>query len=143
MANKAKLEMSGFDTILKRLNELGGDARQVTDEALRKTHEIVTHNAEIAMQKANLPAGGKYSTGDTLKSLIRKANVEWDGDVASVNVGFDIDNGGLVSIFLMHGTPRTKPDKKLYDAFYGRKEKREIVEAQEQVFYDAIRRLEG
>ena len=38
---------------------------------------------------------------------------------AYIKVGFNISKGGLASIFLMYGTPRMQPDKKLYNSIYG------------------------
>lgn len=141
--NSMKLNISGLEKLTKKIDELGGNSRKICEEALRETHAIVTKKAEEAMKKAELPAGGKYSTGRTLESLRRDANISWNGTVASVAVGFDINNGGLASIFLMYGTPRMKPDKALYNAFYGKKTREEIVKAQEEVFYNAIGRLGG
>lgn len=140
---KLKVEFDGFDQVLSKLNALEGDTRKVTEEALRKTHEIVTSNVEKAMAASNLPAGGKYSEGYTLGALRKSANIEWQGSLASVPVGFDIKHGGLASIFLMYGTPRMSPAKGLYNAFYGSKIRNEILSAQEQIFWNEIRRLEG
>lgn len=140
---KMKIEISGFEQILRRMTELEGNVKKTTEEALRKTHEIVTDYAEKGMAHSNLPAGGQYSTGETLKSLRREANIEWNGSVASVPVGFDIKHGGLASIMLMYGTPRMKKDQKLYNAFYSAKTKKEVVAAQEEIFWKEIRRLEG
>lgn len=140
---KLKVEFDGFDRVLAKLTKLGGDAKKVTEEALRETHSIVTANVENAMAPSNLPAGGKYSEGVTLESLRRSANIEWQGDVASVPVGFDIKKGGLASIFLMYGTPRMSPAKNLYNAFYGTKTRKAVTAAQEEVFWNEIRRLEG
>lgn len=137
------LELEGLDGLLDRIKKLEGDAKTVAEAALTETHRIVTAKAEAAMAPANLPAKGKYSTGGTLRSLRRDAVIEWNGTVASVPVGFDIEHGGLASIFLMHGTPRMKPDRQLYDAFYGKQTQAEVVEAQEAAFYAAIRNLEG
>lgn len=140
---KMSIEFEGFDTVLHRLKKLEGDTKKITEDVLRKTHEIVTAKAEKAMGASFLPAGGQYSTGKTLPSLKRNASIEWNGTIGSVPVGFDIANGGLVSIFLMHGTPRMKPDRELYNAFYSNSTKKEVMAAQEEIFYDAIRRLEG
>lgn len=140
---RMKVEFEGFDSVLAKLKKLDGDAKKVTEEALRETHKIVTDKAEQAMGASFLPAGGKYSTGETLKHLRREANIEWNATVASVPVGFDIKSGGLVSIFLMYGTPRMDPDKELYNAFFGNATKKEVMAAQEEIFYREIRRLEG
>lgn len=140
---KMKLELEGLDALLARIKSLDGDAKPIAEAALTETHRIVTEKAAEALQPAYLPAKGKYSTGRTLRSLQREARIEWDGSVASVDVGFDINEGGLTSIFLMHGTPKMKPDRQLYNAFYGKATKAEILDAQEQAFYDGIRKLEG
>ncbi len=140
---RMKLEIEGLNEMLNRIESLNGNVRTTTEQALRETHSIVTQKAEKAMSAAYLPAKGKYSTGDTLKALRRNAAIEWHGDVAEVKVGFDIKHGGLVSIFLMYGTPRMNPDKELYNAFFGNRTKKEVVEAQENVFWNEIRRLEG
>lgn len=140
---RMKLEIEGFDHIIRRITELEGNAKKVTEKALRETHSIVTAKAEKAMGNSYLPAGGDYSKGDTLRSLRRNAEIEWHGDIAQVPVGFDIDHNGLTSIFLMYGTPRMEPDRELYNAFYGNKTKQEVIQAQENAFYDEIRRLEG
>lgn len=139
---KLKLEFEGFDQVLSKLQKLEGDTRKVTEEALRRTHAIVTDNAEKAMAKSNLPAGGIYSEGFTLESLRKSANIEWHGSTASVPVGFNIKDGGLASIFLMYGTPRMEPARNLYNAFYGSKARNEVLTAQEEVFWNEIRRLE-
>ena len=139
---KMRLEFDGFDDVLRKLSNLDADTKNIAENALRKTHELVTDKAERGMDDTNLPAKGQYSTGDTLRSLKRNADIEWNGAIGSVPVGFDIKRGGLVSIFLMYGTPKMKKDQALYNAFKSAKTKKEVVEAQEEVFYGAIRELE-
>lgn len=140
---RMSLELEGFTEMINKLVALEGDTKAMTDKMLRKTHEIVTKKAEEGMSHSHLPAKGHYSQGRTIKSLVRDARIEWQGDTASVSVGFDIDNGGLVSIFLMYGTPRYKKDTALYNAFYGKATREEIIAAQEEIFFEEIRRLEG
>lgn len=142
MSNKTRIEFDGFDEVISKLKRLDGDIRGTTEKALTKTHSYVTKIAKEAIQKSNLPAKGKYSKGTTEKSLVKNAEITWEGFTASVKTGFSIKNGGLASIFLMYGTPRMKPDKKLYSAFYGSKTKKEIKSIQEDTYYDEIRRLE-
>ena len=159
---KMKVEFDGFDKVISKLKSLDGDVRKVTEDALRETHSIMTQKAEDAMASSKLPAGGKYSKGGTLNSLVRNAQIEWVGDSASVQIGFDIEHGGLASIFLTHGTPRhqvrnqfgspkrpdakqhpgTEKDQALYNVFYGASVRKQVLAAQEQIFWNAIRRLE-
>lgn len=133
---KAYLEFEGFDKVISRLSKLEGDTKATTEKALKKTHEIVTKKAEEAIKP-------HYETGATERSLYREGKVEWTGTLASVNVGFSISKGGLASIFLMYGTPRMKKDQKLYNSVWGTSTRKEVLEAQEEIFYEEIRRLNG
>lgn len=134
MANKAKIEFDGFDEVVSRITNLGGDVKGITEKALKETHKIITAKAEEAIKP-------HYKTGATEKSLNRDAKISWAGTIGSVEVGFDISNGGLPSIFIMYGTPRMKKDQKLYNAFFGKSTKNEVMQAQEEIFNDEIRRL--
>ena len=133
---KLGLEFDGFEKLMQKLEEVKGDAEQATENALVATHELVTRNLQSAIAPHR-------RTGETERSLKRNAEVTWFGTTAEVEVGFDIDNGGLPSVFLMNGTkvngtPRVKPDTKLYNAIYGAKTKKEIAELQEKEFRKCI-----
>ena len=132
---KFQVEFDGFDQMLTRLKKLEGDAKEVTEEALKETFNVVTKKAEAAIKPHR-------ETGETEASLRQKPQIQWQGSVGTVHVGFDMKSGGLPSIFLMYGTPRMEKDQKLYNAFYGAATKREIHAAQEEVFFKEIRRLE-
>lgn len=133
---KLSVEFEGFNEAIKRLSNLEGDVRQTTEKALKETHRIVTQKAETA-------AAPHKKTGRTERSMQRQAKVQWAGTLASVETGFNIHNGGLASIFLMYGTPRMRKDQKLYNAFYGSQTRKEVLQAQEEIFMDEIRRLGG
>ena len=135
MANKTRIEFDGFEEVIARLTKLDGDIKSVTEKALRETHKVITHKAETAIAPHK-------ETGATEKSLKRNAEIEWAGTLASVETGFSIRQGGLPSIFLMYGTPRMKKDQNLYNAFFGNKTRKEVMELQEKLFYDEIRRLD-
>lgn len=141
MAN-IKLEFSGFDEILKKLTKLEADTKTIAEKALTETHKIVTDKATVAVQKPNLPAQGKYSTGRTANSLQKTPNISWSGTVGSVDVGFDISHGGLPSIFMIKGTPRYMKNQMLYDAFYGDQTLGEIRNRQKEIFYKALEEFE-
>lgn len=143
MARKRiSIEFAGFDEVLKKLTKLGADTKQITEEALQKSFDIVTKKAEESVVKPNLPAGGKYSEGWTERSLTRTLEVTWDGTVAKAPVGFKISDGGLPSLFMMYGTPRYMKVQAVYDAFYSSETEGEVLNAQREVFYKAMEELE-
>lgn len=115
--NKALIEYGN------QLDELAGGSALKRAVAGSMTQSKVAINKEITatMSKSNLPAGGKYSTGETLRSLDKTTKVEWDGNVASLPLGFDFNKGGLTSVFLMHGTPTMAPVPGLYETVKGKK----------------------
>ncbi len=134
--NKIGLTFSGMDELIGKLEKLNGDLTAVTTEALKVSHGLVTPNLHKAMKK-------HHRTGRTEQSIVDDAKVEWEGPVGSVQVGFDISNGGLPSIFLMYGTPRMKKDTTLYNAIYGAAIRRKIKDAQSDVFSRAINERMG
>ena len=134
--NKFALEFKGFEEISAKLQDLGGDLEAVTEKALQNTHDYITPQLHKAMQK-------HHRTGRTEGAIADSAKVQWGGNVASVDVGFEIGNGGIASIFLMHGTPRMSPDRNLYNAVYGSKTKKQVAELQEKTFSRAIQKALG
>lgn len=153
--SKAYLEFEGFDKAIERLKKLDGNVKATTEKALKKTHEIVTEKAEEGISKHK-------QTGDTEKSLYREGKVNWAGTIASVDVGFSISKGGLASIFLIYGTPRhsvsnqygatsgtakgVEADKTLSTTLNQKKNnsiRKKILQAQEEIFYNEIRKLDG
>lgn len=139
---KIRLEFAGFAEFRNKLNKLGADTKAITEEALKETHKIVTAKAESAMAAGNLPAGGRYSIGRTVDSLQRTAKVKWSGTVGSVEVGFNIKNGGLASIFLIYGTPRMPKVQALYDAFFSDQTIGEVTNVMKDIYYKALEELE-
>lgn len=126
---KIEMQFDGMDAIIRQLEQLEVDVRQTVTGALQEAGQLVTEQARAAIQPHR-------RTGKTEASLIENPPVEWTGTQAAVNVGFDINNGGLPSIFLMYGTPRMRKDTKLYNAFYGAETKKKI----EQIERDALNR---
>ena len=126
---------------MAKLDKLGGNQlmKKGVEEALIESKKHVTPLIEKSMTK--LPAGGKYSTGDTKKSIDDDLSVEWNGMTGSIKIGFDFSKSGLKSIYLMYGTPRMKPVSGLKSAIYGAKTKKEIAEIQEQVLSDVIKKV--
>ena len=141
--NKMGIEFEGFNEVISRITKLGGNAKDITNKGLKETHKIITKKADDAVQKQNLPAKGKYATGLTAKTLKREADIEWNGTIGSVSVGFSISKGGLASIFMIYGTPRYMKNQKMYNTFWSSKTHNEVLDAQEKIYFDELRKLEG
>jgi len=137
MSVKYGIGFEGIDEVIAELERMGGDDLFAASEnALLATHEIITPSARAAMQPHR-------RTGKTAKSLRATPSVNWNGTVASIELGFNLPKG-LASIFLMYGTPRhaivqpkrkrildhpgVEADRALVDAFFGQDEA--IEEAQ-------------
>ena len=137
MARRSRfgIQFEGFSELMEQYDKLGGDLKGVANDCLIKAREIVTPKLQQDMQKHK-------RTGKTAAAIRSNTTPQWDGDKGTIKVGFEFPEG-LTSIFLMYGTPRTKPDKKLYNDIYGGKTKREIKEAQEQILKNAIQRRLG
>lgn len=139
---KVAVEFAGFDEVLKKLNKLGADTKQITEDALQKSFDIVTKKAEAAIAAPNLPKGGKFSHGGTERSLTRTLEVTWTGTEAVAPVGFNAKKGGLPSIFMIKGSPRYMKVQAVYDAFYSSATEGEVLNAQREVFFKAMEELE-
>lgn len=145
------VQFDGFTELAQELEKLSGNLQDAIEESLEVIPKIVNPKLKSAIGKRD---GGSGRTAD---SLVEKPKVEWDGLKASISVGFDIDNGGLASIFLMYGTAKhapsnqygkpkktnpkmsfTEQDKELYDAIYSKQIQKQISEKQQEIFTQAI-----
>ena len=137
MARK-KLYMDGevFGQYAQQLYKLSSMEflKETTEKALMESKAYVTEKLHQDMKK-------HHRTGRTEASIDDDSGVEWKGTLASVKVGFKISEGGLASIFLMYGTPRMQPDRKLYNDVYGAATRRKIQEIQREVFDNALRQV--
>lgn len=136
MSSTMKLEFKGFKELITQYEGMGGDCRRAVEAALKESKAYVNKQALSAIRPHR-------RTGRTENSLNKSMNVEWEGDKASIDVGFEIHNGGLPSIFLMYGTPRMAKDQKLYDAFFGSRTKKDIRKIQEEAINKVIQRTTG
>lgn len=133
---KLKLEVDGLNELVERLSKVGADTKSIAEKALKESHAYVTTNIHNAMSK-------HHRTGRTEGAIVDSPKVDWVGTLASIEIGFDISNGGLASIFLMYGTPRMRKDQELYNSVWGKATTTAITQIQENVLYDALRELGG
>lgn len=114
---------NGFDTsALKKyaddLEAAGGSAalKRAVEGGMKSTKATINPKVNAAIQPGNLPAGGKYSHGGTAAHLNTDFTVNWEGNMARMKLGFNLEGDGLASIFLMYGTPHHAPANGLREA---------------------------
>ena len=129
------IQFNGFEELMEQFDKLDGDLKEVTEECLKKAHEIVTPNVQADMNKHN-------RTGTTKRSIATDSTVKWEGTKATIKVGFKFPEG-LSSVFLMYGTPRMQKDQKLYNDIYGGRTKNQIARAQREILENAIQNRLG
>ena len=118
--------------LIEKFDKAGGDIPEAVERALKAAHAYITPRLKTEIARHHV-------SGDTEKSLQTSGNVVWDTPLrAHIRIGFRISEGGLPSIFLMHGTPKhgkhpgITADKKLKNAAFGAKIRREVAAIQRE-----------
>jgi hypothetical protein len=137
MRNTLKLDTSGFEEMLKKLDSVGGNAQSAVNKMLTKAANTIRQDTYAAIDAANLPRQGKYSKGDTEKSIVTDTSVNWEGLTAWIPVGFDFSKAGAGG-YLITGTPRMKPDAALNKMYKQKKYMAQIQQDMSGVVLDAI-----
>jgi hypothetical protein len=136
------IDSSNFASYAEKLDKLGANLQKVFTEAMEQAAEKVSNDTIEAMASGNLPAGGKYSQGETEASIIRDAKVVWHGSVGTIGVGFDKTKPGAGG-FLITGTPKMKPNYRLEDIYSRRKYENDIKKDIIKVLQNEIDRIMG
>ena len=144
MANRMKLQLGGWEELLTKFDELGGDVQELVTEVLNDAGEDIGVRTKEAMNASNLPAGGKYSQGDTEKTIILNPETIWHGGaVAEINVGFDKTKNGAGTL-LITGTPRMRPNYALEKLFVNKSYMKEInSQISETISERIVEKMEG
>jgi hypothetical protein len=141
--NKIGLKFEGFEEMITKLESLEGDLKATTEKALIASKQHVVVELESVTIPANYPAGGKYSAGRTQQSIDTDMTVNWNGTVAEISIGYNMEISGLTTVFLMYGTPKMTKVSKMYNAVYGSKMKKEVGGIQRAVFAAEVQRKMG
>ena len=128
---RIKVDFDGFDRAIEEFERREKTIKPAIDKALNETFRTITPGAKSAISPHHL-------SGDTEGSLRTSPEIKWGGSVAELKVGFNISKGGLPSVFLMYGTPKMRPDMKLWSAFFGSGTLKRVREAQEKVIMEEL-----
>lgn len=140
--NTLRLDTSGLEAMIEKLDELQGDVKKAVTDALLQAAETVHDDTVDALADVNQPHQGIYSTGRT-KTTVTKPEVIWEGTTAVAPVGFDYGEKGAGG-FLISGTPRMQPNRKLEQIYTRKKYMKKLQEDMQEVVSDYItEKLEG
>ena len=120
------IDFKQFEEYGEKLEKVGVEILPAVSDAMEKAGQKVQEDVLDAVQSQYLPNKGAYSHGDTERSVITSPQVEWSGLIGELPLGFDKTMPGAGG-FLITGTPKMQPDKKLADIFQSKKYKSEIV----------------
>lgn len=140
--NLLKLDVSGFEEYIQKLEKLEADLKSIVSDALNQAGETITDDTFDAVSDSNLPRGGEYSTGKTKESIIKNPRIKWSGTTAEIGVGFDFNKPGAGG-YLITGTPRMAPDKALNKIYKSKKYMKDIQKDMIDIFQDEISRRMG
>lgn len=140
--NLLKLDVSGFEEYIQKLEKLEADIKPIVSDALNQAGETITDDTFDAVSDSNLPRGGEYSTGKTKESIIKNPRIKWSGTTAEIGVGFDFNKPGAGG-YLITGTPRMAPDKALNKIYKSKKYVKDIQKDMIDIFQDEISRRMG
>lgn len=113
------IDFKNFSDYAEKIDKLGANLKSVFSKAMEEAAEKVQQDTIAAIQPVNLPGKGRYSTGDTLNTVIRDPKTKWEGSVGEIPLGFDKTKPGAGG-WLITGTPRMRPDYAL-EKIYGTK----------------------
>lgn len=137
MAKKSKMAFNfkEMEALAEKLEAMGGNLQKACDKALHDTHDYITPQLSSGIER-------HHATGDTEEALQRSPHVVWESPLkAVVNIGFDLEDGGWPSIFLMWGTPKMLPDNDLKNAAFGPKVRREVARIQREALEAAVQEM--
>lgn len=131
---KMSIIFDGFEDLAASIDRIGGDLHAAVDEALTATQQMIQDNLTSAAAPYAAKGRKGYAKGNMFKTILKDKRITWQGEVAEVDVGFDLlAKGGWHSIFLMYGTPRISKDQSIYNAIKGTKTKQAIEKLQQEI----------
>ena len=110
---RIRIQLSGFDDLLKKIEQAGGSINKSVDVCVRNSADIMDSELRNALQKVKADAPDH----DLIKEM-PKPEINWEGNRCYAKVGFKLGgynpkdlNSGFKALFLNYGTPRRKPSQ--------------------------------
>ena len=136
------IDFKNFSDYAEKIDKLGANLKSVFSKAMEEAAEKVQQDTVAAIQPVNLPAKGRYSTGDTLNSVIRDPKTKWEGSVGEIPIGFDKTKPGAGG-WLITGTPKMRPDYALEKIYGTKRYENELKKTIEKALQREIDKIMG
>lgn len=136
------IDFKNFSDYAEKIDKLGANLKSVFSKAMEEAAEKVQQDTIAAIQPVNLPAKGRYSTGDTLNSVIRDPKTKWEGSVGEIPIGFDKTKPGAGG-WLITGTPKMRPDYALEKIYGTKRYENELKKTIEKALQREIDKIMG
>ena len=138
--NTLRLDLSGFNELITKLESLDGDVKGAVTEAMEQAGQTIHDDTVAAMKDEYLPAKGKFHHhGNPTEKSIVTTTVEWDGTTAIAPVGFDYGEKGAGGL-LISGTPRMAPNRQLEQIYTRKKYMTQLQKDMQKVVTDYIKK---
>ena len=136
------IDFKNFSDYAEKIDKLGANLKSVFSKAMEEAAEKVQQDTIAAIQPVNLPAKGRYSTGETLNSVIRDPKTKWEGSVGEIPIGFDKTKPGAGG-WLITGTPKMRPDYALEKIYGTKRYENELKKTIEKALQREIDKIMG
>ncbi len=110
---RLKVQLTGFDEIIKKIEKAGGSVNESVDKCVRKSADVLDTELRNAMIKAKAD-----SPTHSLVKNMDKPEISWEGNKCFAKVGYRLKNydpnnltDGFKALFFNYGTPRRKPSQ--------------------------------
>lgn len=141
-----KLQLDGFDDLLKKIEKAGGSIDTAAESCLKKSASIMEDELKAQMNKANVDSG--------LINRMPAPSIEKEGNRITARVGYKKGaynprnpSDGYEVVFINYGTPRRSKHGKIkargFIAKAKRKARPQIKKQQETTLKEILRGLNG
>ncbi len=140
--NSINIDFSVFGDLADELDKLGADLQKVFGDIMEKEGAEIADDTVNALSPSFLPRHGQYSHGHTKEAVVMDPKVTWSGMLGEMGLGFDKTKPGAGG-FLITGTPRMQPDRKLAEIYSSKKYEKMIRNKISEQLSDEIKQRTG
>ena len=132
------IDFSGLDDLIKEIDALDGDVKQVIETSLMESARRATNRMQgIISDPATYPAKGIYSKGETAKRALTP-EIIWRSETDGY-VRWGINSKDYkVPFYMMYGTDRVKGSSKLRNAIFSASIKKDFETDLEEQLQKAV-----